>query len=541
MKIFSLKLFNALAIVASICACGGRDTAGGISEETEGVVAVNDKTIEGVSQKGPFVNGSSVFLKETRKDGSLAPTGKEFYATIRNDAGEFKIENINLESQYALLTAEGYYKHDDSFENISKCQIRLNAVSNIENRETVNINLLTHFEYQRVLNLVKAGVSFEDAKKQASGEISEIFNMDINSNEKVSEDWSITFVGYDEYNALQKISFMFDYQTKKIDTLQQRSLNMNEEECKEVQNIFDSFAADIADDGLLSDSTQLKFAGYAYDYYDYAIDNIEYYGYEYVDSNEYHNEIKKHGKPTFIAYYQNLFENYANIGACTMENWGEIINFTKPLNSKKSTKHLLCTGHYWKFISQDEYESFTKKTEHTIGSMTDPRDGKTYRTIRFTTEGKTYEWMGENLIYPQSNPPTKYLPISKTTVTGIYNRDKATNHQEICPNGWHVPTQNEWDILIKYAGGGTHALLNKNWVPVISDLCISFKNKKYYVFYDKLDLMIETATYSPYSCEAFTYYFIDPEGLEYNAIDLGYNNDISPITSDEGFIRCVKN
>ena len=30
MKIFSLKLFNALAIVASICACGGRDTAGGI-------------------------------------------------------------------------------------------------------------------------------------------------------------------------------------------------------------------------------------------------------------------------------------------------------------------------------------------------------------------------------------------------------------------------------------------------------------------------------------------------------------------------------
>ena len=74
MKRFSLKLFNALAIIASICACVDRNVAGGISEETEGVVAITDKTIAGVSQKGPFAKGSSVYLKETKADGSLTPT-----------------------------------------------------------------------------------------------------------------------------------------------------------------------------------------------------------------------------------------------------------------------------------------------------------------------------------------------------------------------------------------------------------------------------------------------------------------------------------
>ena len=146
MKHISLKLFSSLTLIASICACVDSNVAGGISEETEGIVAITDKTIAGVSQKGPFAKGSSVYLKETKDDGSLTPTGKEFYATIRNDAGEFKIENINLESQYALLTVEGYYTRE-STNMFSSCAISLNAVTDISKRNSTNINLLTHFEY----------------------------------------------------------------------------------------------------------------------------------------------------------------------------------------------------------------------------------------------------------------------------------------------------------------------------------------------------------------------------------------------------------
>ena len=78
MRTYSLKLFNALAIIACICACSGNDTAGGISEETEGIVALTNKKIAGAAQKGPLVKGSNVVIKETSANGTLEPTGREF-------------------------------------------------------------------------------------------------------------------------------------------------------------------------------------------------------------------------------------------------------------------------------------------------------------------------------------------------------------------------------------------------------------------------------------------------------------------------------
>ena len=64
MRTYSLKLFNALAIIACICACSGNDTAGGISEETEGIVAITNKKIAGAAQKGPLVKGSNVVNRQ---------------------------------------------------------------------------------------------------------------------------------------------------------------------------------------------------------------------------------------------------------------------------------------------------------------------------------------------------------------------------------------------------------------------------------------------------------------------------------------------
>ena len=43
-------------------ACSGRDTAG-TSEESDGIVAIKDKQIAGVTQKGPFLLGSSVTIQ----------------------------------------------------------------------------------------------------------------------------------------------------------------------------------------------------------------------------------------------------------------------------------------------------------------------------------------------------------------------------------------------------------------------------------------------------------------------------------------------
>ena len=57
-------LVLALALGALLTACSNVDSkSAGTSEEAEGIIAISDKKIAGVSQKGPFVKGSEVTLR----------------------------------------------------------------------------------------------------------------------------------------------------------------------------------------------------------------------------------------------------------------------------------------------------------------------------------------------------------------------------------------------------------------------------------------------------------------------------------------------
>jgi len=69
---------------------------------------------------------------------------------------------------------------------------------------------------------------------------------------------------------------------------------------------------------------------------------------------------------------------------------------------------------------------------------------KTYKTV--VISNKT--WMAENLDCPHTNPGSK-----------CYNNDPLNCHKygrlytwyiakKICPRGWHLPTNNEWEVLI---------------------------------------------------------------------------------------------
>lgn len=89
-------LGTAFALGAMITACS-TETAG-TSEESEGIVALAGKKVGGSVQKGPFVKGSDVVLRETSADGSLEPTGREFTTKTTNDDGDFKFDGIDLES-----------------------------------------------------------------------------------------------------------------------------------------------------------------------------------------------------------------------------------------------------------------------------------------------------------------------------------------------------------------------------------------------------------------------------------------------------------
>jgi len=171
----------AIGLLGWACSSVEDTGAAGTSIESEGVVAntpVEDWKVSGVSQKGPFVTGSVVTVQEL--DGlTLNQTGKSFRGTIKSDKGDFAITGINLASQYAMLEANGYYRNEVTGAK-STGTVTLRAITDLSDRNTVNINLFTHLEYERVMHLVlEGGKTVAAAKAQAESEILTAFGINV--------------------------------------------------------------------------------------------------------------------------------------------------------------------------------------------------------------------------------------------------------------------------------------------------------------------------------------------------------------------------
>lgn len=118
--------------------------------------------------------------------------------------------------------------------------------------------------------------------------------------------------------------------------------------------------------------------------------------------------------------------------------------------------------------------SFT--TIHETGSLTDI-DGNNYITVKIGNQW----WMAENLKTIRYNNGTIIPNVTdkdawSSLISGgycWYNNDianksfygalynwHAVNTARLCPAGWHVPTDNDWTILVDYAGGSDIAGIN---------------------------------------------------------------------------------
>jgi uncharacterized protein (TIGR02145 family) len=80
-------------------------------------------------------------------------------------------------------------------------------------------------------------------------------------------------------------------------------------------------------------------------------------------------------------------------------------------------------------------------------TFTDPRDGKTYKTVKI---GKQ-TWMAENLNYEASGSKC-YVddPANDQKYGRLYNWETA---KKVCPPGWHLPSDAEWQELVDFCGG----------------------------------------------------------------------------------------
>ncbi len=79
-------------------------------------------------------------------------------------------------------------------------------------------------------------------------------------------------------------------------------------------------------------------------------------------------------------------------------------------------------------------------------AFTDKRDGKKYKTVKIGEQ----VWMAENLNYKMKNSVCYKGNSSNCQKYGVlYDWDMAL---KACPDGWHLPSDTEWQTLVNFTG-----------------------------------------------------------------------------------------
>ncbi|MBR3071237.1 hypothetical protein [Fibrobacter sp.] len=215
------------------------------------------KTVYGLAQNGPYVDSSVVKLT-VLDESTLESTEQVFTGLVGDGYGGYSIQVDSLKSNIAQISVSGKYLEARSG-RLSEKELTLYALSDLNVHNSINVNLFTTLEYERVRELVKnKKLSFAEAKKQAKEELLDAFHVVAkdetgnNVNFDDPEMWNIYGIrdieNRDEDKVLMGLTAIFS------------AFNENY-----VESLIKTIAEDFAKDGKWDDdSTRMRVANAAY-------------------------------------------------------------------------------------------------------------------------------------------------------------------------------------------------------------------------------------------------------------------------------------
>ena len=220
---------------AAFSACGDDDSDKNFGSGDDTDFTPTELVVKGQVEKGPFVSGSTIDMQPLSYE--MKAVGSTYSATITDDAGSFTFSPEKFEQSYARLSVTGYF-YNEYQGKLSNGTIMLQGIVDLRDKATVNVNLLTHLKYQRLLNLIATGQPYRSANAQAQEELLKAFGLQQYNTIDASQ-FSVA-AGTDEAAALIVFS----------------SLLLGDRTEAEFTEYLAKLCADFADDGQFTDANK---------------------------------------------------------------------------------------------------------------------------------------------------------------------------------------------------------------------------------------------------------------------------------------------
>lgn len=424
--------------------------------------------LTGVAQKGPFVAGSEISVYTLEGSEGLGEKGISIGNVVTKDDGSYSVDGVSVSTRVSV-SVKGDYRNERTGD-VGNYWLQLRAVAELDGSQSnVNVNVATELEYDRVDYLLRnnPGMAFAEAKKQAQKEVFAIFN--IKAGEFANSENLNIFGSGEGDAALLAVSVILEMASKYAGW---------------VTDAVRKIGPDIAEDGTLDDETLLMLVPsdlMALDMrggLDEIEKNIESWGLGKGASN-----FKK-----YVRQYWQAKLGFDECGSAAAPE-GATLEFGSSVYK--------CEEGRWKYDAEGTGAEL----------FTDSRDGQVYKMV--TVGGQT--WMAENLNYELTLEQEKSVGEKFSWCAGgdtatiaegdcsVYGRlytwagavdsagafsDGAKGCGEgvsctlekirgVCPEGWHLPDNEEWNALFESLGGkdvaGKKLKARSGWLGVYED------------------------------------------------------------------------